>query len=114
VLEILAVIKKAQQDGLPSIIDDIVGTIKVSKYDLDDIIKTVYDHYSSFASHHKWSAKDHKDCKDWVYKAITFNNGMFDPRNRNILCPEQHFDFTIDKPWSKYSYNTSEGKLDGH
>lgn len=39
---------------------------------------------------------------------------MFDPRNRNILCPEQHFDFIIDKPWAKYSFDTPDGKLEGN
>jgi hypothetical protein len=39
---------------------------------------------------------------------------MFDPRNRNILCPEQHFDFEIKKNWAKYSFDTSEGKLSGN
>ena len=39
---------------------------------------------------------------------------MFDPRNRNILCPEQHFDFEIKKPWAQYSYDTPEGKLEGY
>jgi hypothetical protein len=36
---------------------------------------------------------------------------MFDPRNRNILMPEQHFDFEIKKPWSKYSYNLTDGSV---
>ena len=39
---------------------------------------------------------------------------MFDPRNRHILCPEQHFDIEIKKPWSAYSYDTPEGKLEGN
>jgi hypothetical protein len=39
---------------------------------------------------------------------------MFDPRNRNILCPEQHFDIVIDKDWSKYKYKLSEGTLEGN
>ena len=38
---------------------------------------------------------------------------MFDPRNRDIVCPEQHFDFVINKPWANYSFDTPEGKLEG-
>ena len=105
VLEILAVIKQAQQNKEHKIIDDIVGQIDPNNYDLDAIIQQIYDHYSSHNNHHKWTKKDFTDCKTWVNKAITFNNGMFDPRNRNILCPEQHFDFEIQKPWAKYEYN---------
>jgi hypothetical protein len=114
VLEILAVIKKAQQDSIDIIDDDVIGKLDVNKYNLDTIIEKVYKHYSEASSHHKWSPKDYKDCHAWVYKAIEFNNGMFDPRNRNILCPEQHFDFEIKKPWAQYSYDTPEGKLEGY
>jgi hypothetical protein len=74
----------------------------------------VYEYYVKSSPHHKWTDKDARDCKAWVEKAITFNNGMFDPRNRNILEPEQHFDFAIQKPWAAYSYETDEGKLEGY
>lgn len=114
VLEILAVIKKAQQDNTPVINDDILGDIKCDNYNLDDIIERVYKYYSTAENHHKWSNKDFKDCSNWVYKAIEFNNGMFDPRNRIIMCPEQHFDLEIKKPWASYSYDTPDGKLEGY
>ena len=114
VLEILAVIKQGTQNQLDSIEDDILGQISTTEYSLEDIIEKVYNHYSLANSHHKWTPKDLKDCRAWVYKAIEFNNGMFDPRNRNILCPEQHFDFEIKKPWAQYSYDTAEGKLEGY
>lgn len=115
VLELLAVIKQAQQDGIDIVQDDIVGELIVNKYNLNTLIEEVYKHYSETNSHHKWSIKDYKDCHAWVYKAIEFNNGMFDPRNRHIVCPEQHFDFTIDQPWAKYKYDLSDGsKLDGN
>jgi hypothetical protein len=99
VLEILAVIKKAQQDGAKMAIDDILGEIDINNYCLDSIIEKVYLFYTNQFSHHQWTDKDQKDCGDWVHKAINLNGGMFDPRQRDILCPEQHFDITIDKPW---------------
>jgi ATP-dependent helicase/DNAse subunit B len=114
VLEILAFIKQGQQDLLEYFEDDVVGKICTDSYDLDKIIDDVYSYYTKQFSHHEWTIKDLKDCKEWVHKAISFNDGMFDPRNRQILCPEQHFDILIEKPWSKYSYNTSEGLLEGY
>ena len=114
VLEILAVIKKAQQDNIDFIDDDVVGKVSVSNYSLNVLIEEVYKYYSEANSHHKWALKDYKDCHAWVYKAIEFNEGMFDPRNRHILCPEQHFDIEIKKPWSAYSYDTPDGKLEGY
>lgn len=114
VMEILAVIKKAQQDNNKIIDDDILGQINIDSYNLDILIEKVYKHYSEANSHHRWSDKDYRDCKSWVYKTIQFNNGMFDPRNCDIVQPEQRFDITIKKPWAEYSYDTAEGKLEGY
>lgn len=112
-LEILAMIKKAQQDNIAQIDDDIVGKINVDKYNLNTIIEKVYKYYSTAESHHKWSVKDYKDCHAWVMKAITEYDAKFDPRNQDIVQPEQHFDIAINKPWAKYSYDTSKGRLEG-
>lgn len=114
VLEILAVIKKGQQDSLSKVEDDVVGTISVSKYHLNTIIEKVYKHYTSQFKHHEWEVKDYKDCHSWVYKAIETYNGAFDPRNRDILQPEQHFDFVIEKPWAKYQYLIKGEVLEGY
>jgi hypothetical protein len=115
VLEVLAIIKKAQQDDLQYVTDDeILGQIDTQKYNLNTIIEKVYKHYSQANSQHQWSVKDYKECYNWVYKAIEFNNGMFDPRNCNILQPEQRFDLLIEKPWAKYSYNIDGKIIDGY
>lgn len=113
ILEILAFIKQAHQNNDSHINDDIIGDIDTNNYNLDSIIEQVYEYYAKMSSHHKWTEKDKKDCKNWVDKTLTFNNGMFDPRQRHIVCPEQHFDFVIDKPWAKYSFDTPTGKLEG-
>lgn len=114
VLEILAIIKQSQQDGVLTFEDDVVGSVNTEAYNIDTLTEQVYQYYSSRFSHHKWTIKDFTDCRLWVEKAITYNNGMFDPRNRNILCPEQHFDIVIDKDWSKYKYKVAEGTLEGN
>ena len=122
-LEVLAFIKQAQQNNQDTIKDDIVGDIIINNYSIDNtakgnyylsnLVDIIYNHYAFANPHHKWVDKDRIDCYNWVQKAITFNNGMFDPRNRHIVCPEQRFDLCIDKPWAKYSYDTPEGKLEG-
>lgn len=114
ILEILALIKYHKQFGNTSFEDEIIGKIGIKKYDLDDIIRKVYNYYSQANDHHKWVDKDFTDCYNWTYKAIEYNNGMFDPRNRDIVCPEQQFDFEIKKPWAKYEYNTPQGKIKGN
>lgn len=113
VLEILAGIKLSQQNKEKQYIDDILGKISVSKYDLDHITEQVYSHYTSQFKHHEWEPKDLKDCRLWVHKAITDHNGIFDPRARDIVQPEQHFDIVIDKPWADYKYETKDGILEG-
>jgi hypothetical protein len=114
ILEILAFIKKAEQDSIASIEDDIIGQVDIHNYDLDKIIDLVYEHYVTQTQHHKWTQKDLSDCRAWVNKAISFNNGMFDPRNRNIICPERHFDFEINRQWAKYSFETPNGPMSGN
>ena len=84
VLEILAIIKQAQQNDVKVVQDDIVPNIKVNKYSLNSIIEKVYKYYTKQFKHHLWEDKDYKDCHKWVYKAIEYHNGMFDPRNRVI------------------------------
>lgn len=114
VLEILAVIKYGLQNNESFVDDDILGKISTSKYNLNTIIEKIYNYYSKQFSHHQWEIKDYKDCHNWVLKAITQNNGMFDPRNREIICPEQKFDFEIKKPWSKYVYNHQNQTISGN
>ena len=112
-LELLAIIKQSEQNNVAMFDDDVVGLVKVKDYKLDNLIKKTYEYYTTRFSHHTWEAKDYKDCYAWTYKAIEYHNGAFDPRNREIMCPEQHFDITIQKPWAQYSYDTEEGKLEG-
>lgn len=114
VFEILAWIKLSIQQNQSYFDDDIVGKIDISNYNLDHIIEQVYNYYTSKFTHHQWSAVDFKDCYKWVYKALEYNSGMFDPRNRNIVQPEQHFDIEIKKDWAKYKYKTQEGMLEGY
>jgi len=114
VLEVLATIKKGQQDGLKVITDDVVGEVSTKKYNIDNIVDSAFGYYSKSADHHAWASKDLEDCRDWVNIARRFNNGIFDPLNRTIVAPEQHFDFVLEEPWAKYCYYIGEEKLEGH
>lgn len=113
VLEILAHIQLCTQNNQPIYNDDILGDIDINDYDLNSITERVYNYYTSQFKHHQWEVKDYKDCRLWVNKALEAHNGSFDPRNRNILQPEQHFDILIDKPWADYKYKTKDGFLEG-
>ena len=113
-IEILAYIKLGTQNKEKTYIDDIIGKVDINNYNLNTIIEQVYNYYTSQFKHHEWEAKDYKDCHLWVNKAITAHNAIFDPRNRNILQPEQHFDIMIDKPWASYKYYHNNETLEGN
>lgn len=113
IMEILAESKLAQQNSKTEINDDIVGQIDVNNLDLDDICNKVYSHYSSSFSSLDWKPLDLKHCRQWTEKTLKMNNGVFDPRTRDIVAAEQHFDIVIDKEWANYEYDVDGEKLVG-
>lgn len=120
VLEILAIMKKNQQDNIDSFHDDIVGKIDLNTSDMFDnnfvlaLVNKVYDYYTGECKHHPWTEKDRKDCVEWVSKTLRSNNRLFDPRRREIFRSEQHFDLVIDKDWAKYIYDVKGEKISGN
>jgi hypothetical protein len=115
VLEILACSKKAQQDGLKSFTDDICGEITsdVMSIEIDPLTEQVYDYYSKAFKHHDWQPKDLREVKRWVHKVFEQANGAFDPRKRDIVEPEQRFDFEIQDDWAKYEYEIDGQTISG-
>jgi len=112
VMEILADISVAVSKGQPTIEDEICGEINVFDHNVEKITDQVYEYYTSRFIHHQWKPLDLKHCKKWVEKTITVQNCNFDPRNQNIIQPEQRFDIEIKKPWAHYKYSEDlEGYL---
>jgi ATP-dependent helicase/DNAse subunit B len=119
VMECLAACKKELQDSDKkrlSVNDDAIGEIKFTPKNLyedkivSDLLKRSYDHYTSKCEH-SYTKADFKFCDDLVKTCLTYNNGQFDPRNRNILCPEASFDLPIEEPWANFEYTDKEGQL---
>jgi hypothetical protein len=67
-----------------------------------DLIQMAYKSYSVKCD--GWEPVDLKDITNFVWMALEYKNGMFDPRFRTIVAPEQPFDITIEKEWAKYDY----------
>jgi len=115
VMEILAGIKLSIQNNEQFYVDDILGSIDVDNYNLEDITTRVFEHYKTLFEHHVWTDKDLKTCHQNVNTMISSHSGMFDPRNREMVSSEGHFDIIIDKPWADYEYKidgkTLKGKL---
>ena len=123
VMEILAKFKKELQDNPKAkkieIQDDALGNLSTTKTILfkDNIIKqlleTSFDYYSNRSSHNVFSKKDKEDCLAMCWSALNFNNGQFDPRNRNIVEAEPHFDIPIEEDWAKYTYKVGDKETTG-
>lgn len=112
VMEILADVSVACSKGEISITDDIVGEVNTIDHNVEKITEIVYEHYSSHSPNLDWRSLDLKHCHKWVEKTLSIQGGNFDPRNQNIVKPEQHFDLAIEKPWAYYKYSDDmEGYL---
>lgn len=114
-LELLAAKKLAIQNGANEFFDEESNRkFNVVEFSPQDAINTGWDCYTKLKPRpHKWTDIDLIDCTAWMYKAMEFNNGEFNPLKRTIHWPEKYFDFVIDKPWAKYSYKIGDQKIDG-
>lgn len=112
-LELLARQKKCNQDGLKGYDDESFGFIKADDINPEWAIEKSYEYYTQTSPHHSWFPYDYRDCQEWTLKALSLNKGMFDPRNHNIIEPEQKFDFVVDRPWSHYRYELDGKVIDG-
>lgn len=120
VMESLARLKKANQDAnsrikILKIDDDAIGHIELNRNKLHEnttvetLLDLSYNYYKNNSSH-KWANSDINTCRDLIWQTLQFNDGQFDPRKRNILAPEPHFDIPIEEDWAKYKLNLPDGR----
>jgi ATP-dependent helicase/DNAse subunit B len=109
-MELMARKKKCLQDGTSSYDDDNFGIVKAGDITPEWATEKSFAYYSKLADHHIWTQKDLQDCHLWVDKTLKMNGGMFNPMRRNVVEPEQRFDFEVNKPWAKYDYALPDDK----
>lgn len=116
VMEVLGGCKKILQDkGEMVLNDDGLGEIEFTKRKLNtkkfvnEIIKRSYEYYTENCTHHYTNA-DYKFCEDTTWEGLLYDDGNFDPRKRNIVASEPHFDIAIEEDWAKFSYETEDGE----
>lgn len=115
VLEILGILKKAQQDGLGGVLLPDTGPIELDyKCNIDSLVDSVFGYHTNKVTHINWTKEDLDICHELVNKAITWNDGIFNPLNRVVVEPELHFDFEIDEDWAKYEYEINGEKIKGN
>jgi len=123
-MEVLASLKKFAQDNPKrkylKIEDDALGEVKVH---IDQFMEDFcvagfsdrsFDYYTS-KSKNKFSKSDRATCLNLTWDALQYNEGQFDPRNRNVVASEPHFDIEIEEEWAKYEYEMPNGeKISGN
>jgi len=117
-MEILALVKQAAQNSETTLEHEITGPLSFScptfsDLDIEDVFVPVYNYYAEHTSYHNWTSKDMRECRIWLYKALEFNNGYFNPLLQKIIQPEQQFTMKLDKyDWAYYNY--PEFNLEGY
>jgi hypothetical protein len=90
------------------IVDDIFSNSYITR-----LSKHVYEYYSAI-SQNDWSEKDIITLVSLTNELISFQDGSFDPRKRQIFNIEQFFDITIKDDWAKFNYNVNGEKIEGN
>ena len=119
VMECLGSCKKKLQEGKKtglSINDDGIGLIEFSERKLHtkkfvkELLDRSYEYYTKDCVHN-YTGADMKFCKKQVDDALAYNDGQFDPRNRNVVASEPQFDIPIEEEWAKYKYKMPNGEV---
>lgn len=105
-LELLARKKLALQKKESSFSDPEISIIfNTLEFNPEEAIATGWNHYTdSLKTIHSWEEGDRKKAKKWVWDVLLYNNGMFNPLNREIVMPEEYFDMEIPEEWARYEY----------
>lgn len=116
VMECLAEANIAVKAGQDHFIDKYLGMIPVTDKTigtdafLDRMFNLAFNYYTfPDRTRHVFSPADKKSIHSWVYHTMTSSYGLFDPRKRNVVAVEQHFDFPIDEPWAHYNFPSLHG-----
>ena len=118
VMECLARGKLALQNGEDHFVDDSLGRYEIDEdrlWDPEFFSRLTLDSWNYYTDPEKtvnnYNNRDFQDCQHWANQVPLQCDGAFDPRNRNVLAPEPHFDMTIDEPWAHYEYEMPDGRV---
>jgi len=116
VMECLARSKLAIQNNKKSFSEESLGRIRLTKDRMlsDNYVNKLVDKSIKFytdKTYHNYTKADLNNCRKWVWIALEYNQGQFDPRKRKIVAAEPHFDIEIEEPWAKYDYELPSGEI---
>jgi len=91
-------------DGLKNIRD------YYSKENYDAVFSLVYDDHVN-KSEFKYTDKDRSTLRGWFDRAREFQDGAFNPLNKDIIAPEQFFEVPLPDDWAAYTYVMPDGEV---
>ena len=80
---------------------------------VEELLDLSYNGYKK-NSPNKWIPSDRKEISRLTWLGLDHNDGQFDPRLRQIVDPEPHFDIEIKEDWAKYEYEIGGKSLVGN
>lgn len=113
VFEILALEKLAQQNNQPYIEHDSFGKLDYNYSSIADYIDIAYDYYNK-ESPGVFDDESYPLIHKLVNKGLTYANGVMDPRRYSIVAAEFPFDISLEKEWSRHSFDSPSGKVEGY
>lgn len=114
-LELLAHQKLCEQEGRKVFEDDGLGEIDATILTPRLAVDMAYGYYSRVEDHISFSAADLRQCHKWMEMTLSYENGLYDPRKRTIVAPEQKFNIVIKEDWARYDYTLQDGqKIEGY
>lgn len=108
-LELLAQYKLAKQNKEDFIVNDELGKFYLNELTPDICVGLAYHHIAELEPQYGWVDKDFEECKKWLWIALDYHNGMFNPLKQDIVRPEQYFDITFPDSWAYYDYKMPDG-----
>lgn len=110
-LELLAQYKLAKQQRIDHFVNDELGKFFLAEITPDICIELAFHHISNAEPQYEWNEKDLKEVRKWMWDALNYHNGMFNPLKQNIVQPEKYFDITFDQSWAAYNYKLPDGSV---
>jgi hypothetical protein len=76
---------------------------------VENIISLCYAWYSNKYTQFAWDKDANNYIRNWVWMALEYQNGLYDPRNKKIIATEFAFESEIKADWAKYNYTFPDG-----
>ncbi len=108
-LELLAQYKLAKQQYKDSFTNDELGKFFLTEISPDICIELAFHHIAKLEPHYDWDDDDFAEVKKWMWVALNYRDGMFNPLKQDVVQPEQYFDITFEDSWAHYDYKLPDG-----